>query len=121
MLRRRVTLVVKMNQGILVGKHIFNWNFALLGGGVKFGENDLDAVRRELKEETNLECRKIKYLFDFNYGLHKHKVFLVEAEGNLKFNWEVREHKFVNGKNYREIKLREFSRRILDKYFAEKN
>jgi len=88
MLRRRATLIVKMKEGILIGKHIFNWKFALLGGGVKFGESYLDAMERELKEETNLECEKIKYLFELKYGLHKHKVFLVEGKGEMKFNWE---------------------------------
>ncbi len=118
MFRKRATLIIKMKEGILIGKHIFNWKFALLGGGVKFGEDYLDAVKRELKEETNLECRKVKYLFDFNYGLHRHKVFLVEARGERKFSWEIRKYRFVDGENYGEINLREFSRRILDKYFA---
>lgn len=116
-LRRRVTLIVKMKEGILVGKHIFNWRFALLGGGVKFGEGFEEAARRELKEETNLECRKIKYLFELNYGLHKHGVFLVDAKGEMKFNWEIREHRFVSKNNYQEVKLRGFSRRILERYF----
>ena len=118
MLRRRVTLIVKMSKGFLIGKHIFNWKFALLGGGLKFGESYLDAVRRELREETNLECMEIKYLFELKYGLHRHKVFLVEARGEMKFNWEIRDYRFVSEKNYGEIKLKEFSRRILERYFA---
>ena len=117
MLRKRVTLIIKTKEGILIGKHIFNWNYALLGGGVKFGESDLDVVRRELKEETNLGCKKIKYLFEFNCGLHKHKVFLVEPKGEIKFNWEIREHGFVDRENYRGAKLRKFSRMVLERYF----
>src|SRR3989344_4983443 len=105
MLRDRVTLIIKTKKGILLGKHVFNWKYALLGGGVKWRESLEGAVKRELKEETNLECLRMKRLFDFNYRLHRHKVFFVETRGNLKFNWEIRMAIYVNKENYEKFNL----------------
>ena len=53
-----------------------------LGGGIEFGERSEDAVRRELKEELNLEIINLKYIgtleniFTFN-GVSYHEVVLV--------------------------------------------
>jgi NADH pyrophosphatase NudC (nudix superfamily) len=33
-----------------------------LGGGIEFGEKSEDAVRRELKEEINVDVGEIRYL-----------------------------------------------------------
>lgn len=53
-----------------------------LGGGIEFGERSEDAVRRELKEELNVDIADLKYLgqlenlFTFN-GNSYHEVVLV--------------------------------------------
>ena len=53
-----------------------------LGGGIEFGERGEDAVRRELKEEINVEITDLKYLgmleniYTFNGGSY-HEVVLV--------------------------------------------
>ena len=53
-----------------------------LGGGIEFGERSEDAVRRELKEELDVEISNLKFLgtleniFTFNDGSY-HEVVLV--------------------------------------------
>src|SRR5215207_9445570 len=53
-----------------------------LGGGIEFGERSKDAVRRELKEELNVDIADLKYLgtlenlFTFN-GNSYHEVVLI--------------------------------------------
>ena len=53
-----------------------------LGGGIEFGEKSEDAVRRELREELDVEIRDLKFLgtleniFTFNDGSY-HEVALV--------------------------------------------
>jgi 8-oxo-dGTP pyrophosphatase MutT (NUDIX family) len=53
-----------------------------LGGGIEFGEKAEDTVRRELKEELNVEVGDVRYLgtleniFTFN-GTHSHEIVLI--------------------------------------------
>jgi 8-oxo-dGTP pyrophosphatase MutT (NUDIX family) len=53
-----------------------------LGGGIEFGEKGEDAVRRELKEELNVEITDLKYLgmleniYTFNGGSY-HEVVMI--------------------------------------------
>ena len=53
-----------------------------LGGGIEFGESSEDAVRRELKEEINVEVGSLKYLgaleniFTFN-GNSYHEIAMI--------------------------------------------
>ena len=116
MFRKRVSLIIEMPKGILVVKHIFPRTWGLPGGGIKFGESAEDAARRELFEELGLKATKIKHLFDFNYRLHRHFVFLVEARGKIKLNWEIIDYNYS-----RNVKLRGYSKKIIDRYFLEKD
>lgn len=44
------------NRSILLVKHTYADEWALPGGGVEVGESTIDALKRELSEETGLEC-----------------------------------------------------------------
>ena len=57
-----------------------------LGGGIEFGEKSEDAVRRELKEELNVDITNLKYLgmleniFNFNHGSYHEVVLVYDGE-----------------------------------------
>jgi len=59
-----------------------------LGGGIEFGEKAEDTVRRELKEELNMEVGEVRYLgtleniFTFN-GTPGHEIVMI-YDGVLK-------------------------------------
>jgi 8-oxo-dGTP diphosphatase len=71
--RSSVYGVVKQgNEALLVSGRTSNGRWDLPGGGIKPGEKVLDALRREIKEETNLElvgspkkiCEFKEYFYD---------------------------------------------------------
>lgn len=83
--RRRGTALVETTKGILViaGKRGL---YLLPGGGARKHESRTKAAIRELKEETGLRAKSVKYLFTHHDSPNKkirnlHKVFLVEAVG----------------------------------------
>ena len=45
------------NNSVLLVKHTYADEWALPGGGVEVGEAAIDALKRELSEETGLECQ----------------------------------------------------------------
>ena len=91
-----------------------------LGGGIEFGERSEDAVRRELKEELNVEIANLKYMgtleniYNFNGGSY-HEVVLV-YDGTLTesglYNQAVITGKEANGDDIRAMwkSLDEFER-----------
>lgn len=78
---------IVQNQQILLIKHRENktgrsyWIFP--GGGIESGETEEECVRREMKEETNLDVRILSLLSDRPYnepgGIYQHvKTYLCE-------------------------------------------
>jgi len=77
--RRRVLLVQKRDTRV----RRFHWR--LLKGGVNKGETKVDALRREIFEETGLKNIRVQdqihyYEFVFRETLHRVSSFLVEAD-----------------------------------------
>ena len=64
-LRVRVAALIKNSRGeiLLIQQHKKKSHYWLLpGGGIEFGESAEDALKREIKEELNLEIRNISFL-----------------------------------------------------------
>lgn len=117
-LRKRATLIVKMSQGILLVRHVFPWKWGLPGGGIKRREKAEEAARRELFEETGLRVKKIKHLFDLDYGWHRHNVFLITAKGKINLNWELINYNYLG--NVKSETIGKSTQAILKKYLYGK-
>lgn len=78
---RASAIIIKDNKILLIhrrkeGKEY--WVFP--GGGIEEGETGEETIAREVKEETELRCEKVKLAFkDYNFG-NEHPFYFVEVE-----------------------------------------
>ena len=90
-LRERATVVVKRDDKVLL-VHGRNPTFAMPGGGIEPGESPSDAAERELFEETGLKATHCEFQYVLETAIHKHHVFLIEANGEVEAGPEIREY-----------------------------
>jgi 8-oxo-dGTP pyrophosphatase MutT (NUDIX family) len=76
--------------------------YRLLGGGIDFGETSLAAIKREIKEELNVELENYKLLtiteniFTYN-GDSGHEIcFIYRADFKDKLNYEKKEFSILD-------------------------
>ncbi len=90
-LRERATVVV-IRDGKVLLVHGFTPTFAMPGGGIEPGETPADAAERELFEETGLKATRNEFQFVLETAIHRHHVFMIEADGEVEAGPEVREY-----------------------------
>ena len=122
--RRRGTALVDTPSGILVVSKDGRV-FTLPGGGAHPKESRRDAAKRELKEETDLDATRTKYLFEFLGLTHNgpkggifrnaHEVFLTTARGVPRPMREIKGVAYYTGT---QPTLTFSARRIIDRYRA---
>ncbi|MEM3154632.1 MAG: NUDIX domain-containing protein [Candidatus Woesearchaeota archaeon] len=94
-------------------------------GHVEFGESLIEAVKREIKEETNLDVEVLK-LIDFKEVIAtKHDYhtviffFLVKPlNASIKLPKEILEAKFFGKEEVKNLQLIDSAKWILDKHFS---
>ena len=88
-LRSRATAVVVRDGNVLLVRQTARADFGMPGGGIERGELPLNAVGRELREETSLRATKIEYLFNYATATNNHTVFRTETEGDVAIGHEI--------------------------------
>jgi len=102
--------------------------FILPGGGANKGESRMQSAIRELKEETSLETKTCKYLFNYkgkewkshsgkivrNFG----KVFFITTKGTAKPRHEI---KYINYYSpVKKINISTGTKKIIEMYLEMK-
>ncbi|NTV63316.1 MAG: NUDIX domain-containing protein [Oscillochloris sp.] len=88
--RRRATAIIELPQGILLTSHRPGL-YLLPGGAVDPGERSIQAVIREVIEETGLVAHTVVRLFEHTSASNRHVVFLVQAKGKPAPRHEIKE------------------------------
>lgn len=88
-----VGVFIFYNSGLYLikkGRSIFKGQWCTPGGKIEYGENILDTVHREVREETGLEIDNVKFITyeqtiekDKNGGVYRHFVFF-NFQANIK-------------------------------------
>ena len=96
------------------------------GGKVEFGESLADAVKRELKEETNLDVEVLRLLdfkehINLKYDYHTVVFFFLAKPLNdsIKLSEEILDAKFFAKDELKSIDLVDSAKWILDKFFTK--
>jgi len=91
-----VAIITNDRNEILILDHYFRLKFSwgLPGGFINRGEKPIDAIRREIKEETDLELENVKLVKVRNVGKHIEILFRAKGVGEAKVS--SREIRAVN-------------------------
>jgi 8-oxo-dGTP diphosphatase len=122
-----VEAIIKDKEGKLLllkrsnSNNFFKGKWQLPGGKVNFGEHVRQAIKREIKEETALDCGelKIKKVFSFpdNFNGFKGTAFLMvfetKLEGKISLSKDHNKHGFFSLKEIKEMELTPISKKSI--------
>ncbi|MDD5148134.1 MAG: NUDIX domain-containing protein [Candidatus ainarchaeum sp.] len=110
----------------LVRSHKWDNLFTVPGGHIELGEKAEDAVKREAKEETNLDVYDIQFLmqtegiFDSTYYKKKHFIFLIHScktnSKEVKLNKESEEYTWATIPEAFRLPLTSYTKKIIEEY-----
>jgi len=128
-----VGALVFNNKGevLLLRTHKWTGKYALPGGHIEFGETMIDAVKREVKEETNLDIYDIKFFEATDcitpenyYKKKKHFIFLdfiAKTDFNsVKLNDEAESFIWAKPKKALSLPLEPYTEELIKKYIKDK-
>ena len=109
-------VIEKDGKFLLIERINYPFGFAGVAGHIDYGETPEQAVRREIKEESNLEVVSHKLLFHetleqdkcvLGGDIHEWYLFKCETKGNLKKDDEACKIGWFSGEEIRKLKLEE--------------
>ena len=113
------------NEALMILTHKWSGKWGIPGGKIKRGETALAALRREIKEETNLSVRDIEFVIvqdcisskefyrDAHFVLLNYKC-RCHGRPNVKLNDEAREFRWVNCAEAPALPLNSPTRKLLE-------
>lgn len=99
------------------------WSFP--GGGLEKGEESMESIKREIKEETNLEGMNFQMYYIITSTTETDEAGIIigytcESVGEIVLNWEHTEYRWLPPKDGMNLELTPHAKILLEK-FIEKN
>jgi 8-oxo-dGTP diphosphatase len=118
----KVLILKRANTGQGDGK------WCLPGGNIEYKQTADEAMVREIKQETSLTCKEIKFLF-FLESLPSEEselhyvnfAYQCSAEGKVKLNYESSDHAWINQGEMHDYNIAFKNDEILRRYWLFKN
>ncbi len=114
----------------LIKTHKWYGKYCVPGGKIEVGEKLKEALKREIKEETNLDIFNIQFVlmqefvFDKQFYKKRHFIFLDYTartnSKNIKLNDEAQEYIWVKPEKALKLDLGDCTRKLIKKYLQTK-
>ncbi len=115
----------------LMKSHKWHGKYVVPGGHIELGETMEDALRREVKEETNLEIFDIEFLifqefiYDDAFWKEMHFIFFdfvckSRSTNNVILNNEASEYTWVAPEKALEMSIDEYTHRAVQEFIKKK-
>jgi len=112
---------------LLVRSHKWKNKYVIPGGHVELGESLIDAVKREAKEETNLDVLDIEFVcmqeYIYGEGFYKDRHFLFldfsckTNSTEVILNDEAEEYKWLTYSASFDLPVEKYTREVIDTFF----
>ncbi|HLC90749.1 MAG TPA: NUDIX domain-containing protein [Candidatus Nanoarchaeia archaeon] len=127
-----VGVLILNEKGDIFLARSYKWNntWVVPGGHLKWGETLEECVKREVKEETNLDVDKIELIgiqesiFSKEYHQKRHMVFLDFSAkvvgGSVKLNDELQEYRWFSPQQSLQENLNSSTRKLIEAFLERK-
>ena len=113
----------------LMSSHKWKGKYVIPGGHIELGETMVEALRREVKEETNLDIRDIEFvcfqecIHDDRFWQHRHYIFFDFAartdSTDVILNDEAQEYTWVTLEETAGLPIEHYTTNVIDQYRAK--
>ncbi len=110
----------------LMQSHKWKGKYVLPGGHIELGERMLDALKREVKEETNLDIHDVEFVcfqefvYDDRFWQHRHFIFFDYAcktdSTDVRLNSEAQSYVWVTLEEASELPVEHYTRNAIAEY-----
>ncbi|MGD9158441.1 MAG: NUDIX domain-containing protein [Desulfobacteraceae bacterium] len=113
----------------LMKSHKWHGQYVIPGGHIELGETIEEALRREIKEETNLDIYDIEFLifqefiYDRSFWKKDHFIFFDYMcrtdSGDVILNEEAEEYIWVSVEEALKLPIEHYTRIVIEKYLEK--
>lgn len=118
-------------QLFLMRSHKWHGKYVIPGGHIELGETIEQALRREIKEETNLDIRDIEFvcfqefIHDDRFWQRRHFIFFDYVcrtdSTNVILNDEAQEYLWVDLHSEKDLPIEHYTAIAIDEYLKSRN